>query len=723
MYFLLLFSLFLGIFCRTEDWLHNITRITSGVVNLFPHLSDDGKYILFEGSGLKEYGIRCSGIYRKKLSLINEKYNTEVHRISNGLGSSTSGKFLSSNYDMIYSGTFRKLNISVKNSHFNISKTCPVSICQSSERYKNTSIDEICRRPLLKNIFPDYDIYKVNKYGIIISALTNDSSYNSEAAPSPDGSWIAYTSKKMGTLDIWVMKEDGSEKRQLTNTEGYEGLPSWSFDGQYILYTGYIPKTKEEIKDFYQLSSLNLLDISKTEIFLVSIDGRIWKQITYLNSSTFGATWISSDAFVFSSNFEGGKSGIHDFNLYLFNLTSKVMDRITWNDEGFDSFPSYNPKLNILTWTSNRLKIVKEREEYNVFMAYFGKPSSRPFFHKEKQKSPNTIKEYLKMRDLHYPGENHLKNIKQLTFGGQNAEGYFVRDDSAFIFQAMGNENYKTECDQIYRYDIKGHLPSDESIPQKMSVGLGTTTCSFLFPSKKESIHASTIRAVDFNGNLLNGACPPKKCKSVDAKTDVVLKHLCNTSYVWDIFPNYDIYLVNEYGNFIKQLTDTEGYDAEGTISPDGRLIVYTSMASGDLELWIMYSDGSGKRQLTNELGYDGGAFFSPDGTKIIFRASRPKSEEEIKKYKLLLSYGLVEPLSMELFVINVDGTNLRQITKLGGSNWAPYYLTDNKRIIFSSNFNSSATHFGEFHIYIINEDGTGLEQVSLKLKNLFQKF
>lgn len=407
------------------------------------------------------------------------------------------------------------------------------------------------------------------------------------------------------------------------------------------------------------------------------------------------------------------KSEVHDFNLYIFNLTTKKIKRITWNDEGFDSFPSYNPKLNILSWVSNRLKIVKKREEFNIFVAYLGKPSNRPFFYEENQRNLNNINEYIKMRDTHYSGENHLKNIKQLTFGGQNAEGYFIKNDSSFIFQAMGQNYYNTECDQIYYYDLKPYLPSNLSIPQKISVGLGATTCSFLFPSNKKSIHASTIRAVNLNDNLLNGACPSKKCKSKEAKSDNVLKHLCNTSYVWDIFPDYDIYLVNEYGNFIKQLTFTEGYDAEGTISPSGEMIVYTSMASGDLELWIMNSDGSGKRQLTNELGYDGGAFFSLDEKKIIFRASRPKNEEEIKKYKLLLSYDLVEPLNMELFVINVDGSGLRQITNLGGSNWAPYYLTDNRRILFSSNFNSTKTHFGEFHIYIINEDGTGIEQIT----------
>ncbi|HBX65710.1 MAG TPA: hypothetical protein DEG32_05990, partial [Balneolaceae bacterium] len=109
------------------------------------------------------------------------------------------------------------------------------------------------------------------------------------------------------------------------------------------------------------------------------------------------------------------------------------------------------------------------------------------------------------------------------------------------------------------------------------------------------------------------------------------------------------------------KLTDTPGYDAEPTVSPKGDKIVFTSTRTGDLELFIMDTDGSNVIQITDGLGYDGGAFFSPDGTQLIFRASRPETQEEITKYKSLLEDGLVEPTNMELFIVNVDGTGLRQ--------------------------------------------------------------
>jgi Tol biopolymer transport system component len=169
--------------------------------------------------------------------------------------------------------------------------------------------------------------------------------------------------------------------------------------------------------------------------------------------------------------------------------------------------------------------------------------------------------------------------------------------------------------------------------------------------------------------------------------------------YIWDVFPSYDIFLVNEFGNVIKQLTDTPGYDAEGVVSPDGKTILFTSKRDGDLNLFLMDTDGQNVRQLTHELGYDGGAFFSPDGKKIVWRASRPKSDQEKQLYKDLLEYDMVQPVSMELFVMNLETKEAKQVTKLGGANWAPYMLNDNKRIVFSSDFNETA-NFGAFSLY-----------------------
>jgi Tol biopolymer transport system component len=181
--------------------------------------------------------------------------------------------------------------------------------------------------------------------------------------------------------------------------------------------------------------------------------------------------------------------------------------------------------------------------------------------------------------------------------------------------------------------------------------------------------------------------------------------------YLWPIFPTYDIFVADLNGNILKQLTTETGYDAEATVSPKGDKIVFTSTRNGDLDLYTMNLDGSDVKQITFDLGYDGGAFFSPDGSKIVFRASRPKTEEEITEYKDYLSKGLVAPTNMEIYICNVDGSDLRQVTSLGKANWAPFYHPSGKKIVFSSN------HHGErgfqFNLFMINEDGTGLEQLT----------
>ncbi|KAM3722258.1 Tol-Pal system protein TolB [Dirofilaria immitis] len=312
---------------------------------------------------------------------------------------------------------------------------------------------------------------------------------------------------------------------------------------------------------------------------------------------------------------------------------------------------------------------------------------------------------------LHFPAEYHLSNIRQLTFGGQNAEGYFSFDGNWLTFQASGIQEYGTSCDQIYKLDLT--IPPEKQIPQRISTGIGVCTCSYFYPDNRHMIYAGTFQHANFTSSVNIESCPTKTCQTERAKTDPLLRHLCNTSYTWDLFPEYDIFKVNEFGTIISRLTDTAGYDAEGAVSPDGQKIVFTSLRSGDPEIWIMNSDGTEPKQLTNELGYDGGPFFSPDGSKIVFRASRPNSSEEIQKYKDLLSYNLVSPLEMELYTINIDGSDLRKITSLGGSNWAPFYMPDNHHIIFSSNFNETGGHFGAFNLYTIDEMGENIERIT----------
>lgn len=289
---------------------------------------------------------------------------------------------------------------------------------------------------------------------------------------------------------------------------------------------------------------------------------------------------------------------------------------------------------------------------------------------------------------LRYEEESHLKNIRQLTFGGNNAEAYFSFGDSLLVFQSDFT-GWDVSCDQIFYTPLSGTPLYNK--PAMVSTGKGRTTCSFFMPGDSTIVYAST--------HLADPNCPE------------VPERRQGDAYVWPIYEGYDIFTTDLEGNIIDTLTTHPGYDAEATVSPQGDKIVFTSTRSGDLELYVMDIDGTNLVQVTDQLGYDGGAFFSPDGSKLIFRASRPETEEEIQKYKDLLSRGLVEPTEMELFVVDVDGKNLQQITDLGGANWAPYFHPSGEKVIFSSN-HASERGF-PFNLYMINIDGSGLEQIT----------
>lgn len=287
-----------------------------------------------------------------------------------------------------------------------------------------------------------------------------------------------------------------------------------------------------------------------------------------------------------------------------------------------------------------------------------------------------------------YAQESHLKNMKQLTFGGDNAEAYFSFDGKNLSFQS-NNKAWGLQCDQIFNMDISKASADTTYKPPRISTGKGRTTCSFFLPGDKTILYASTH---------LNGDKCPESIK-IEGK------------YLWAVYDSYDIFVSDLNGKIIKQLTNTFGYDAEATISPKGDKIVFTSDRSGDLELWTMNIDGSDQKQVTFGLGYDGGAFFSPDGKQLVFRASRPTADEDVKEYKDLLAKGLVAPVNMEIYVCDVDGKNLKQVTHLGKANWAPFFHPSGKKIIFSSNHHSQRGY--DFQLYMINLDGSGLERIT----------
>lgn len=281
---------------------------------------------------------------------------------------------------------------------------------------------------------------------------------------------------------------------------------------------------------------------------------------------------------------------------------------------------------------------------------------------------------------LRDPGERHLANITQLTFGGQNAEAYFSADGKRLIFQATRDG---FQCDQIFTMNVDG---SDLHL---ISTGKGRTTCSFFFPDRSRFIYAST--------HLGSPECPPRPDFS--------------RGYVWPIYPTYDIFSANLDGSGLVRLTDTWGYDAEGAISPDGKKIVFTSMRDGDLEIYTMNADGSGVKRLTYARGYDGGPFFSWDGRSIVYRAYHPKTEAELQEYEALLAQYLVRPTRMELFVMDADGGDQRQITDNGAANFAPFMHPNGRQIIFSSNLHDPTGR--TFALYLINVDGSGLERIT----------
>ena len=294
--------------------------------------------------------------------------------------------------------------------------------------------------------------------------------------------------------------------------------------------------------------------------------------------------------------------------------------------------------------------------------------------------------------------ERHLSNIRQLTVGRQNAEAYFSFEGSKLVFQSTNDwrdakgdilptAKMKAEqglgCYQIYVMDLES-----ESI-RLVSTGVGATTCGYFFPGGRRVLYSSTHHVAP--------SCPPKPSRE--------------EGYRWAL-DDYDIYSVRLDGQQMQRLTHTPGYDAEATISPDGKTIVWTSLREGDLDIYAMNADGTRVRRLTTELGYDGGPFFSPDSRRIVYRAQHPQTLEEVDEYQALLKQKLVKPNKLEIFVMNADGSGRRQVTSNGASNFAPYFHPDGRRIIFASNARPGER---AFHLYLINDDGTQLEQLTFE--------
>ncbi|MCB9877963.1 MAG: PD40 domain-containing protein [Planctomycetes bacterium] len=288
------------------------------------------------------------------------------------------------------------------------------------------------------------------------------------------------------------------------------------------------------------------------------------------------------------------------------------------------------------------------------------------------------------------PGEKHLRNVRQLTFDGENAEAYWSNDGTRLVFQRKSSAQ---DADQIYVLDLR------TGDTERISTGTGRTTCAYFTKGDRRILFASTHHT---------GDAPP------------VVK-LTGRGYQWAVHREYDIFSTDVHGGDMRQLTATPGYDAEATLCPQTGQVVFTSVRDGDLELYTMNDDGSDVRRVTNRRGYDGGAFFSHDGRKLVLRSAFPQSDKEADEDTQLLGQQIVRPSHMEITVCNRDGSDFHQVTKNGAANFAPYWLPDDKRIIFSSNFRGMEkmretgdhTQARNFDLFLVNEDGSGIEQVT----------
>ncbi len=281
---------------------------------------------------------------------------------------------------------------------------------------------------------------------------------------------------------------------------------------------------------------------------------------------------------------------------------------------------------------------------------------------------------------LKFSGETNLSEIRQITFGGTNAEAYFSFGQDKLVFQST-RDGYG--CDQIFVIDLDGNNV------RRISTGKGRTTCAYYLPGDSLILYSSTHAASD--------DCPPPVDRA--------------KGYVWKLYDEFDIYLARKDGSIVQTLTSSSAYDAEATVSPLGDKIIFTSMRDGDPALYSMNLDGSNLTRLTHRLGYEGGAFYSLDGSKVVYRAHYPETEEELADYSQLMKDRLLRPMRLEIYIMNADGSDIQKVTNLGAASFAPYFHPDGDRVIFSSNYGDPEGRI--FNLWMVRTDGTDLRQIT----------
>jgi TolB protein len=278
------------------------------------------------------------------------------------------------------------------------------------------------------------------------------------------------------------------------------------------------------------------------------------------------------------------------------------------------------------------------------------------------------------------PDEGHLSNLRQLTFGGQNAEAYWSKDGKTITYQTL-QPGFPDE--QIFT------MNADGSNKRLVSTGKGRCTCSYFTPDK---------RFIYFSSTHEKNEGPQKKLDR-------------SKGYVWMVNPDFSLYRYDTSLKTVNSVLKLNGYVAETTIDPNGKYMTFTSDKDGDLEVYRSDLDGKNIVRLTNEKGYDGGPFVSWDGKKIVWRRDLVENDEEMKDYQDLLKEHLVRPSKLEIWIMNSDGTDKKQLTSLGKASFAPFLHPDGKTVIFGSNCLDPKGR--EFDLFSVSSSGGAVEQIT----------
>lgn len=280
----------------------------------------------------------------------------------------------------------------------------------------------------------------------------------------------------------------------------------------------------------------------------------------------------------------------------------------------------------------------------------------------------------------------HLRNIRQVSSGFARAgEGYFRPDGRAIIFQAVPNpipSIFHSPGPNEDDYQIFTAVLTAEAAPALVSTGRGKCTCSYYHPDGRSILFASS----HLDPALAEGAPPSPAAPKGPSYSR-------SARYRWDFDPSMDIFRAKPDGSDLVRLTDTPGYDAEGSYSPDGRQIVFTSFRDGDAEVYIMDADGSNPRRITRAKGYDGGPFFSPDGRRIIYRSDRKDND------------------LLQVFINNPEGTAERALTDNEFVNWGPYFHPDNRHIIYATSLHGHQN----YELYLMDVEAGAQERITFK--------